>query len=156
MTAPAAPPPLPAVWGRETVTLTPTVLETSCVAPTTVLLDHPRWTVVKKVRLTFINFKNTYGRESFWIFLILLWFIYPLLFQLEVECHQHYRLAILQTMTSPAAPPPLPAVWGRETVTLTPTVLGTWCVAQTTVQLAHPRWTVVNKVRKTFIDRILI
>ena len=50
MTAPAAPPPLPAVWGRETVTLTPTVLETSCVAPTTVLLDLPHWTVVNKVR----------------------------------------------------------------------------------------------------------
>ena len=57
-----------------------------------------------------------------------------------------------QTMTAPAAPPPLPAVWGRETVTLTPTVLGTWCVAQTTVLLDHPRWTVVNKVRLTFIN----
>ena len=69
-----------------------------------------------------------------------------------MEGHQHYRLAILQTMTAPAAPPPLPAVWGRETVTLTPTVLETSCVAQTTVQLAHPHWTVVNKVRLTFIN----
>ena len=58
MTAPAAPPPHPAVWGKETVTLTPTVLETWCVAQTTVLLGHPHWTVVKKVRSTFISFKK--------------------------------------------------------------------------------------------------
>ena len=59
-------------------------------------------------------------------------------------------------MTAPAAPPPHPAVWGKETVTLTPTVLEIWCVAQTTARLAHPHWTVVKKVRKTLIDKILI
>ena len=88
---------------------------------------------------------------------------------LQRPCHHHLDPFILllttllfqdlvtqQTMTAPAAPPPLPAVWGRETVTLTPTVLGTWCVAPTTVQLDHPHWTVVNKVRKTLIDKILI
>ena len=54
--------------------------------------------------------------------------------------------AIHQMMTTPAAPPPHPAVWGKETVTLTPTVLGTWYVARTTVRLANPHWTVVLKV----------
>ena len=49
-----AAPPLPSVaWERETVTRTPSALETSCVGRTTVLQDNPSWTVVQVSDLMF-------------------------------------------------------------------------------------------------------
>ena len=50
-------------------------------------------------------------------------------------------------MTTPAAAPTHLAVWGKETVTLTTTVVQTLCVARTTVWLENPHWTVVNEVK---------
>ena len=47
-------------------------------------------------------------------------------------------------MTLPAVVPPHSAGWGKGTVTMMRTVLETWFVAPTTVQLAEPLWIVVR------------
>ena len=53
MTRPAAPPLLSVAWERETVIMTPSVLETWCVGRTTVLLGNPSWTAVQVSNLMF-------------------------------------------------------------------------------------------------------
>ena len=54
------------------------------------------------------------------------------------------QAVILSTMTYPAVVPPHSAGWGKGTVTMMRTVLETWFVAPTTVQLAEPLWIVVK------------
>ena len=54
------------------------------------------------------------------------------------------QAVILSTMTYPAVVPPHSAGWGKGTVTMVRTVLETWFVAPTTVQLAEPLWIVVR------------